>query len=79
MCFSRLFYAILVGCNNQRRYPGQEAGDAKIPTVVWYDSNGQVLAVGAEEPSEPPLEDPEWQDDAVDEWEDVPKAFKVEW
>ena len=74
-----LLYWILIVFHDRCRYPGQEAGDAKIPTVVWYDSNGQVLAVGAEEPSEPPLEDPEWQDDAVDESEDVPKVFKVEW
>ncbi|ETW80440.1 hypothetical protein HETIRDRAFT_154793 [Heterobasidion irregulare TC 32-1] len=82
--FSGMSYAVLdpgkaPEIKTVNRYPGQEAGDAKIPTVVWYDSNGQVLAVGAEEPSEPPVEDPEWQDDAVDEWEDVPKVFKVEW
>ncbi|KAF8885939.1 hypothetical protein BD779DRAFT_1471330 [Infundibulicybe gibba] len=32
------------------RYPGQErvGGDSKIPTVIYYDANGKVRAVGAE-------------------------------
>ena len=78
-----VFISILLSpdCLHRRnRYPGQEASDAKIPTVIWYDSNGRVLACGAEEPPEPPLEDDsEWQDRTDDEWEDLPKTFKVEW
>ncbi|KAI0310023.1 hypothetical protein OF83DRAFT_1034925, partial [Amylostereum chailletii] len=30
------------------RYPGQDAGDSKVRTVIHYDANGRVLAVGAE-------------------------------
>ncbi|KAG6867786.1 hypothetical protein C0993_011116 [Termitomyces sp. T159_Od127] len=30
------------------RYPAQVAGDAKIPTVIYYDAQGTVRAVGAE-------------------------------
>ena len=30
------------------RYPGQENGDAKIPTVLYYTEDGEVAAVGAE-------------------------------
>ena len=33
-----------------RRYPAQEkiGGDAKIPSVIYYDQQGNVRAVGAE-------------------------------
>ncbi|THH13132.1 hypothetical protein EW146_g7051 [Bondarzewia mesenterica] len=51
-----------------------EAGDSKIQTVIWYDKDGDVLAVGAEEPEEPSLEDA-----SDDGWEEVDKMFKVEW
>ncbi|KAF8885943.1 hypothetical protein BD779DRAFT_1441940 [Infundibulicybe gibba] len=36
------------------RYPGQEhaGGDSKIPTVIYYDTDGEVCAVGAEATSE---------------------------
>lgn len=30
------------------RYPGQENGDSKIPTVLYYDKDGNVRAAGAE-------------------------------
>ena len=30
------------------RYPGQGAGDAKIPSVICYTQDGKVEAVGAE-------------------------------
>lgn len=59
------------------RYPGQDASDAKIPTVIWYDLNGEVLAIGAEGPPQP--EDVELQDDEDDGWEDITNVFKVEW
>ncbi|VDB90859.1 unnamed protein product [Peniophora sp. CBMAI 1063] len=52
------------------RYPGQETGDAKIPTVVYYDKNGNALAMGAEEPQIV-------ETDGDDEWEDEP--LKLEW
>ena len=29
-------------------YPGQESGDAKIPTVLYYTPEGKVFAMGAE-------------------------------
>ena len=32
------------------RYPGQEAGDSKIPTVIYYDENGKVVSVGDSDP-----------------------------
>ncbi|VDB90865.1 unnamed protein product [Peniophora sp. CBMAI 1063] len=53
------------------RYPGQEAGDTKIPTIVYYDKDGHPVALGAEEPPLP--EDTE--DD--DEWQAEP--LKLEW
>lgn len=33
-----------------RRFPGQEnnASDSKIPSILYYNKNGQVMAVGAE-------------------------------
>ena len=32
------------------RFPSQEkvGGDTKIPTVIYYDSNGDRVAIGAE-------------------------------
>lgn len=30
------------------RFPGQAAGDAKIPSVILYNNAGEVKAVGAE-------------------------------
>jgi len=42
-CFSSSF------CNSTR-FPAQEtiSGASKIPTIIYYDKNGQVQAVGAE-------------------------------
>ncbi|VDB90855.1 unnamed protein product [Peniophora sp. CBMAI 1063] len=54
------------------RYPGQEAGDAKIPTVIYYDKLGRVVAAGAEEPQT--MDD---GSDSEDGWEDEP--LKLEW
>ncbi|KAI0315432.1 hypothetical protein OF83DRAFT_1173829, partial [Amylostereum chailletii] len=42
------------------RYPGQDAGDSKVQTIIHYDSKGKVVAIGAEEP---PLEDLEDEDE----------------
>ena len=30
------------------RFPGQENGDFKIPSILWYTQDGQVRAAGAE-------------------------------
>ena len=30
------------------RFPGQENGDFKIPSVLWYTQQGRVRAAGAE-------------------------------
>lgn len=30
------------------RFPGQENGDFKIPSVLWYTQDGKVRAAGAE-------------------------------
>ncbi|KAF9817075.1 hypothetical protein IEO21_03657 [Rhodonia placenta] len=52
------------------RFPGQEAnaGDSKIPSVLWYDQAGEVRAVGAQ------AQLPQVVDQAVtEEW------MKVEW
>ncbi|VDB95850.1 unnamed protein product [Peniophora sp. CBMAI 1063] len=59
------------------RYVGQEAGDSKVPSVVYYDANGKLLAIGAELP---PLDggDMEGSDGEEDEW-DVVEPFRVEW
>ena len=34
----------------QHRFPGQEhqAGNPKIPTVIWYDRHGDAVKAGAE-------------------------------
>ncbi|KAI0308432.1 hypothetical protein OF83DRAFT_259689, partial [Amylostereum chailletii] len=41
------------------RYPGQDAGDSKIQTVIYYDADGKVVATGAEQP---PVGDGDWDD-----------------
>lgn len=40
----------LIGLPPVLRYPAQErvGGDAKIPTVIYYDNEGKPAAVGAE-------------------------------
>ncbi|KAI0310026.1 hypothetical protein OF83DRAFT_1156557 [Amylostereum chailletii] len=56
------------------RYPGQDAGDSKVQTVIWYDVDGKVLAAGAEEPP--------YDDEDDDEGEDGPNGaapIKTEW
>ncbi|KAG2015040.1 hypothetical protein CC2G_008346 [Coprinopsis cinerea AmutBmut pab1-1] len=52
------------------RYPAQEqvSGSSKIPTVMYYDTEGKVRAVGAEAMSE-----------AVYEQAEDERWFKVEW
>ena len=47
------------------RFPGQEkvGGDCKIPTIIYYDRQGKVCAIGAEavrEGIEEEAEDREW-------------------
>ena len=54
-------------------YPAQEhvGGDSKIPTVIYYDQDGNVCAVGAEavrEGVEIDAEDSQW---TKAEWQDV--------
>jgi len=41
---------LLLSC----RFPAQErvGGDSKIPTIIYYDKEGRVCAVGAEATSE---------------------------
>lgn len=60
--------------NDCSSFPGQEkvGGDAKIPSVIYYDSQGDVKAVGGEARN---LDD--WVlDDSDDETE---KWKKCEW
>ena len=42
----KLLFSVLTSCS----FPAQErsGGDAKIPTVLYYDRNGTVRAAGAE-------------------------------
>lgn len=37
-------------CSSHSRFPAQEnvGGDSKIPSILWYDQQGRVRAVGAE-------------------------------
>ena len=47
------------------RYPCQEhvGGDAKIPTVIYYDADGEIRAIGAEtlkEGTEEEAQDSQW-------------------
>ncbi|KAI0310591.1 hypothetical protein OF83DRAFT_1070299 [Amylostereum chailletii] len=61
--FSGISYAVLDPgqvpvIKTVSRYPGQEAGDSKVQTVIHYDAKGKVVAIGAEEL---PVDD-EWQD-----------------
>ncbi|KAI0031110.1 hypothetical protein K488DRAFT_87114 [Vararia minispora EC-137] len=70
--FSGISYAIQdpgkeVIIQSVKRFPGQEKGDAAIPSVIYYSKDGKVAAVGAEEPSE----------DAYDEKGVYP--WKMEW
>ncbi|KII95456.1 hypothetical protein PLICRDRAFT_170106 [Plicaturopsis crispa FD-325 SS-3] len=68
--YSGVSYAILdpgevPKINGVNRFPAQETvgGDSKIPTVIYYDSNGVVKAVGAEALQESVIEvaeDEEW-------------------
>ncbi|KAK7033188.1 heat shock protein 12A [Favolaschia claudopus] len=53
--FSGVSYAILEPgevpkIHGVTRFPGQEhvAGNSKIPTVLWYDTQGKMMAAGAE-------------------------------
>ena len=52
------------------RFPAQQrvGGDSKIPTVLYYDKEGEVRAVGAEAT----------QDDFIEEAEDN-EYVRVEW
>lgn len=38
------------GPNDRYRFPGQEhvAGNSKIPSVIYYDKLGNIMAAGAE-------------------------------
>lgn len=55
-----------------QRFPAQEqvGGDAKIPSIIWYDQDGNVKSVGAEA-----LADQEW---VVEEEEDN-GLIRAEW
>jgi len=71
--FSGVSYAILDPgkvpiIQTVSRFPGQEKGDSKIPTVIYYDKLGHILAAGAEEP---PMDDDE------DEESDAVQPLKV--
>ncbi|KAF8883232.1 hypothetical protein BD779DRAFT_878374 [Infundibulicybe gibba] len=52
------------------RYPGQEhvGGDSKIPTVIYYDTDGKVCAVGAEATSEEMVDEASENDWYKAEW-----------
>ncbi|KAI0310120.1 hypothetical protein OF83DRAFT_912802 [Amylostereum chailletii] len=75
--FSGISYAVLdpgkvPEIMSVTRYRGQEAGDAKVQTVLYYDAAGRVIAADAEDP---------YSDDGSDS-EDEGKGFKplkVEW
>ncbi|KAI0315431.1 hypothetical protein OF83DRAFT_1173828 [Amylostereum chailletii] len=76
--FSGVSYAVLdpgrvPEIRSVARYPGQDAGNSKVQTIIYYDSNGNVLAVGAEEP--PLDEDEDGDEDALT----VVEPLKVEW
>ncbi|EIM82800.1 uncharacterized protein STEHIDRAFT_160426 [Stereum hirsutum FP-91666 SS1] len=80
--YSGISYAILdpgkaPEIKTVNRYPGQEAGDSKVQTVIWYDRLGNILATGAEEP---PQHEEEGEDSgSEDDWLPVSNAIKVEW
>ena len=52
------------------RYPGQEAGDIKVPSIIYYDDKGNILAIGAEEPG---------LDDSEEDQDTSRLPLKVEW
>jgi len=56
-----------------RRYPAQErvGGDAKIPSILYYDSRGKVLYAGAEAMDEAILENASEQGWIKAEWYDL--------
>ncbi|KAI0318148.1 hypothetical protein OF83DRAFT_1057355 [Amylostereum chailletii] len=74
--YSGVSYAILdpgkvPEINTVSRYPGQEAGDSKVQTVIWYNVDGRVIAVGAEEPAV--------DDEDEDDGDDAVRILKLEW
>ncbi len=60
-----------------RRYPAQQkvGGDSKIPTIIYYDAQGDVKAVGAEAIDEAFLEKAEDEGYTKVEWSVSPLAF----
>ena len=48
--FHDLFLDVHISCPLLDRFPAQEhvSGSSKIPTVLYYDKDGAVRAVGAE-------------------------------
>jgi len=52
------------------RYTGQESvdGDLKIPTIIWYDQDGNIQAAGAEA-----------QRDGIDKKAKLEGWVKAEW
>ncbi|KAI0319136.1 hypothetical protein OF83DRAFT_1082460 [Amylostereum chailletii] len=78
--FSGISYAVLDPgqvpvIKTVSRYPGQEAGDSKVQTVIYYDTKGKVVATGAEELLAGDKDD---EDEDEDDWQDA-QPQKLEW
>ncbi|KAI0318143.1 hypothetical protein OF83DRAFT_1171355 [Amylostereum chailletii] len=76
--FSGISYAVLDPgqvpvIKTVSRFPGQEAGDSKVQTVIYYDTKGKVVATGAEEPLAG-----DGDDEEEDDWHDT-QPQKLEW
>ena len=57
----KLFVSLLLAylhCSHRTRYPGQElaCGDAKVPSVLYYDRDGNFRAAGSEALAESVIE-----------------------
>ncbi|KZV77227.1 hypothetical protein PENSPDRAFT_621609 [Peniophora sp. CONT] len=83
--FSSVAYALLEpgkapAIKTVNRWPGQEAGDSKVPTVLYYNTNGRVLAIGADMPPEPEGYGGSYDDSDLDcdEWDSNEPSHKVE-
>ena len=80
-----MYRKTIVSWHHCSSYPAQEhvGGDSKIPTVIYYDQDGKVCAVGAEalrEGIEDEAEDGQW---TKAEWQGVtstsPSVWLIDW
>ena len=55
-------------CSTWTRFPGQNSGDSRIPSILWYTKQGEVFRVGAEARENSALEVADDEDMFYVEW-----------